>query len=105
MCIRDSTLTTDQNCQFIQDVISKLTTIMPSYGFRIYSDAKLWTKAFGGITGCSVLNKYQVGYEDFNDVANMDDWQSQEFGGWQTPSLKTYTKKAVCGQYVELYIQ
>ncbi len=63
------------------------------YGLKIgiHSNMLIWQMVFGNrFASSSVLNSLPLWYWVFSDQPNFNDFSAQRFGGWGSPSIKTY---------------
>lgn len=63
----------------------------------------MWNTIFGSTDTCKYFTNLPLWYAHYDLKKNFDDWPSNRFGGWNTPSIKQYTgDEHVCGLEVDL---
>jgi GH25 family lysozyme M1 (1,4-beta-N-acetylmuramidase) len=93
------TYTAQSNCQYVQQLIAAAVNTGKKVG--IYSSLIDWISIFRDKGACYQFGNYPLWYLSNDGVKSFSGFQP--FGGWTTPSLKTYASRAsTCGTYVNL---
>lgn len=87
------------NCQYLKSLASAIQSKGKKAG--IYSTTLGWKDAFQTLTYCPDVSNLPLWYGANDDSASFSSFSS--FGGWKTPSLKTYSYgRTMCGSSVNL---
>jgi GH25 family lysozyme M1 (1,4-beta-N-acetylmuramidase) len=69
----------------------------------IYASAYMWNQIVGSKESCSIFTSYPLWYAHYDGNLNFDDWETNKFGGWTTPTLKQYAGDSIlCGFGIDL---
>ena len=89
------------NCEFMQQLVDALKQNGRTVG--IYASHYMWIQIFGSASYCTDLNDLPLWYAHYDNKQTFDDYNTNPFGGWTSPTLKQYAGDShLCGYEIDL---
>lgn len=91
----------ESNCQYIKELITAIEARGRAVG--IYASGFMWNQIMGNRDSCADFTSYPLWYAHYDGKEDFNDWPTNKFAGWTTPTMKQYSGSAVlCGIDVDL---